>query len=260
MKSKETRMKDLSQYFAGEKDARLYQLKIITITLAIYVCFALFTLGMVNVWWMIVLSSLLVTHWMITFHELLHLKKPEELDYITRLFLIPFSPFNLGYREYRDIHMRHHLYTATSKDPDAFHILGGSLKAFFGALTQHEQASFRYIRSNGVSLELGIMMFVRFSVFSGLLFISPQEFLLWWTVLRVTYTINDFVFFHFVHYRSGVAGTFSIPLPSFLLYPALLIYGKDVVYGTMYHDTHHEHSMIAARYLRVAAKEINESS
>ena len=205
-------MEDLSQYFAGETEAKQYQLKTIIINIAIFSCLALFASGVANVWWSMVLTSVLVTRWMITFHELLHLRKAEELDYLTRLFLIPFSPFNLGYREYRDIHIGHHTFTATSKDPDAFHILGGSLRAFLGAVTQHEQATLRYIRSNGISLELGSMMLVRFTLFSVLLFMVPQAFLLWWIVLRVTYIINDFVFFHLVHYRRGVAGTFPIPL------------------------------------------------
>lgn len=73
-----------------------------------------------------------------------------------------------------------------------------------------------------------------------------------------TYSINDFVFFHLVHYRSGVSGTFAIPLPLFLKLPALLIYGVDVVYATIHHDTHHNHPRVAAKHLPQVAKEINE--
>ena len=246
-------MADYSQYYANEKDAVEYRFKIIFFTLAIYSCFAAFVFDLINVGWMIVLTSIMVTRWMIAFHELMHLKKAEELDLLTRLLPIPFAPVNLGYREYQNIHMGHHRFTATPNDPDAFHILGGFLRALIGALTQHEQASYRYIRANGLSRELAVMMLVRAGIFMALLLTAPEAFLMWWLVLRLSYVINDFVFFHLVHFRSGAAGTFPIPLPFYIVYPALLIYGPDVVYATMYHDIHHQHTRIAPRYLPVIA-------
>ena len=195
---------------------------------------------------------------MIASHELMHLKKPQELDLLTRLLPIPFAPFNLGYREYRAIHMGHHRHTATLDDPDAFHILGGYLKAFIGALTQHEQATYRYIRANGVSRELMVMMLLRSSLFFALLLAAPLAFFTWWLVLRATYIINDYVFFHLVHFRAGEAGTFALPLPRFIACPASLIYGSDVVDATMHHDIHHLHTRVAPRYLPVVAGRLNE--
>ena len=246
-------MSDFTEYYADEKDALEYRIKIRFFTFALFACYVAYETGAINGVWMALLTSVMVTRWMIAFHELMHLKKPHELDLLTRLLPIPFAPFNLGYREYQNIHMGHHQFTATTKDPEAFHILGGSVKAFIGALTQHEQASYRYIRSNGLSRELAVMMALRAALFFALLFAAPQAFLAWWLVLRLSYVVNDFVFFHLVHYRSGVAGVFPIPLPSYLVYPALLIYGSDVVYATMHHDIHHQHTRIAPKYLPVVA-------
>ena len=242
-------MKNISQYYAGESDAREYQIKQNVFSVLIFLCFAAFVADYLNVWLMSVIVSVLVTRWMISFHELFHLRRPEELGYMTRLQIIPFAPFNLGYREYRTIHFGHHQYTAMTKDPDAFHILGGHIKAFIGAITQHEQAVFRYIAANGLSYELTVMMALRLIIFILLLSLFPVKFLIWWLVLRTTYIINDFVFFHLVHYRSGESGTFSIPLPTFMIYPLIFIYGVDVVYATMHHDTHHAYPRIAAKYL-----------
>ncbi len=250
-------MQTFNRYNANDNDAREYQLKLHIFTLTIYACFGAFVTGLLNAGWMAVIVSILVTRWMIAFHELFHLRKPEQLDYLSRLQIIPFAPFSLGYREYRNIHMGHHQYTATTNDPDAFHILGGSLKAFIGAVTQHEQSTIRYIKANGLSRELAIMMVIRLSIFISMLLISPFAFLIWWLALRITYIINDFVFFHLVHYRSGSNGTFSIPLPNFIAYPALLIYGVDVVYATMHHDIHHKHARIAAKYLPKVDAELN---
>jgi fatty acid desaturase len=252
-------MQTFSSYNANNSDALEYQIKIILFTLGVYACFGAYILNWIGLGWMVAIVSVFITRWMIAFHELFHLKKAEELDYITRLVPIPFAPINLGYREYRAIHIGHHQYTATEQDPDAFHILGGWLKAFIGAVTQHEQATFRYISTHGFSRELAVMMSIRLSLFMTLLVLFPSAFLIWWLVLRITYIINDFVFFHLVHYRSGESGTFPLPLPAFIKFPALLIYGIDVVYATMHHETHHHYSKIAAKHLPLVTKEMQPS-
>ena len=246
-------MQTFSSYNAGNKDALEYQAKLTFFTLAIYGCFAAYVMGWMSVWWMSAVVSVLVTRWMIAFHELFHLKKAEELDLLSRIGPIPFAPLNLGYREYRHSHFGHHHHTASAMDPDAFHIRGGFLKAFIGAATQHEQATYRYISTHGLSRELASMMLIRLTLFTTILLVSPSAFLVWWLVLRVTYTINEFIFFHIVHYRAGLTGTFPLPLPAMIRYLALLIYGVDVVYATMHHDIHHMYPKVAAKYLPVIA-------
>lgn len=251
-------MSDISIYRAGERDAIEYQLKVVVFTLVLFSCFAAFASGLLPLWMMVFFVTVMLTRWMIAFHELLHLRKAEELDLVTRLFPLPFSPINLGYREYREIHIGHHRHVATTQDPDAFHILGGHLKAFVGAMTQHEQATVRYIKANGFTRELVIMMLIRLAVFIAMLTASPVAFLQFWLVIRVTHTINDYIFFHLVHYRAGQYATFPISLPAIIRYPAQLLYGIDVVYATMHHDIHHEHTQVAAKYLPVVAKAMTE--
>lgn len=244
-----------SKYHATDRDAREYQVKVTLFTLSIFCCYAAYIIGVINVWWMAVLTSVMVTRWMIAFHELLHMRKADELDLLTRLLPIPFAPFNIGYREYRSIHAGHHRHVATDDDPDAFHIQGGHLKALLSAITLHEQQLIRYVSIHGMSHELAIMIIIRLTVFTAMLTLSPSAFLYWWLALRITYIINDFVFFHLVHYRAGKYGTFPIPLHALIRYPLLAIYGIDVVYATMHHDVHHEHPLIAAKYLpRIAQK------
>ena len=250
-------MNNYSEYNAGEKEALEYQAKIILFTLGVLACFAAYATGVMSLLWMTGLTSVMVTRWMIAFHELMHLKQPEDLNFFIRLLPIPFAPLNLGYREYQKIHMGHHKHTATTEDPDAFHILGGFIKALVGALTQHEQACYRYIRTNKLTRELAAMMLLRLCLFVGLFMAAPLAFLTWWLVLRLTYIINDFVFFHLVHYRSGHAGTFAIPLPAYIVYPALFIYGPDVVYATMHHNIHHKYTRIAPKHLPLLASEID---
>jgi len=240
---------EYKSYHAGDSDALEYHLKLFLFTTIIYGCFVAYVNGWLSLAVMAVISSVCVTRWLIAFHELFHLRRADDLDFITRLQPIPFSPFGLGYHEYQEIHKGHHVNTASADDPDAFHIRGGFFRAFFGAVTQHEQAFVRYIARHGLSRELLVMTLIRLSLFVGLLLIAPAAFLAWWLVLRVTYIINDFVFFHVVHYRGGETGTFSLPLPSWLMHPFVVIYGFDVVYATMYHDTHHRHSRVAARHL-----------
>ncbi len=247
-------MNDYSHYYATNTDALEYQIKITLYTLAIYGCYGGYVSGTINVWWMAALTSVLVTRWMIAFHELLHLRSADELDIFSRLLPLPFAPLNIGYREYRRIHAGHHAHTASEEDPDAFHILGGHLASLFGAITLHEQQLVRYVKHHGLSGELSLMMVIRLGLFVTMLLIEPMAFFAWWLVLRLTYITNDFVFFHLVHYRAEQYGSFPIPLPAILQYPLILIYGIDVVYATMHHDIHHKQQQIAAKYLpRVAA-------
>jgi hypothetical protein len=108
---------------------------------------------------------------------------------------------------------------------------------------------------HGLSGELALMTVTRLILFIAMLLLAPWAFLWWWLALRLTYIVNDYVFFHLVHYRAKSHGSFPIPLPVLIRYPAILIYGIDVVYATMHHDLHHEHPMIAAKYLpRVAGQ------
>lgn len=248
-------MENIEHYYATERDATEYQTKTITFTLGLYLIFFAYVLGYIHYWLMIPVSSVLVTRWLIAFHELLHLKKAEDLDWVTRLVLIPFSPVNLGYREYRQIHIGHHRFTAQAADPDAFHIRGSHFKALLGAITQQEQASYRYVKLHGLSKELTVMLILRASLFFLLLLGFGKAFVAWFLVLRITYIINDFIFFHLVHFRSGQNGTFKIPLPTWLQYLFIMIYGIDVVYATMHHDIHHHNARIAAKYLsRIAER------
>lgn len=250
---------DYKDYHAGNKDAWEYHIKLFLFAIIIYGCFIAYASEWLSVGWMAVIVSVCVTRWLIAFHELFHLRDADELDFITRLQPIPFSPLNLGYREFRDIHKGHHIHTATDKDPDAFHIQGGMFKAFIGSMFLQEQATIRYIASHGISRELLLMMVLRLSLFMSLFQIAPAAFIAWWLVLRLTYIVNDFVFFHVVHYRAGETGTFSLPLPVWLMVPFIVVYGYDVVYATMYHDIHHKHSLVAAKQLPMVAALCSEA-
>lgn len=250
----------METYYADAKDAKEYHLKLFLFTFVIYGCFVAYANQWMSLTLMALITSVCVTRWLIAFHELFHLREAGALDFITRLQPIPFSPLNLGYHEYREIHRYHHIHAASEQDPDAFHIRGGFFKALLGSVTVHEQSTIRYIAKNGMSRELFVMMVFRFAIFTGLLGWNPQAFLIWWLVLRLTYIVNDFVFFHVVHFRSGKTGTFALPLPTWLKWVFIAIYGYDVVYATMHHDTHHRHYQVAAKNLpRVACLETGKT-
>lgn len=241
-------------YFADDSAANWYRIKLFFYTLVIFAGFFAYVNNWIHVAVMAVVVSICVTRWLIAFHELFHLRNADRLDVFTRLQPIPFSPLSLGYREYLEIHKGHHAHTATEKDPDAFHIRGGLIKAFIGSVTQQEQAAIRYLRAYGLNRELCVYGMIRLAIFAGLFSLAPEHFIYWWLVLRGTYIINDFVFFHVVHYRHGETGTFPLRLPSWLMYPFILIYGIDVVYATMHHDIHHAYPRVAAKSLRHVAR------
>lgn len=253
-------MQNYEQYFAGDDDAREYQIKIVFFTLLIYAGLAAYVSGWLDAPWMVVLVSIATTRWMIAIHELFHLRKPESLNFFIRLQPLPFTPFSLGYREFQAIHIGHHKHPATEHDPDGFHILGGPLRALFGAITLNEQATLRHVLKQGLSGELLLMMSIRAGIFFALLAAFPEAFLIWWLAMRVSFIVNDFVFFHLVHYRGGRAGTFSLPLPKALARVAAILYGSDVVHATMHHDVHHQYNMIAPKHLPLVAARLADGA
>jgi len=73
---------------------------------------------------MVFSAPILVVRWLLSVHELFHLRNDRQVDPITRLLPLILTPFSLGYRELLDIHRRHHRYAATPEDPEYYEIRG----------------------------------------------------------------------------------------------------------------------------------------
>lgn len=239
----------IQSYYATDRDARRYAVSsnvIVVLLIALDIGVAY---GVVAPWGLMLAIALLLPRWMIYTHELFHVRKANEVDWLNRLMPLPFTPISLGYREFREIHMGHHRAPATEKDPDAFHILGGPLKAFLGALTLSEQAIARWLKSHPLDRELATGIVVRLAIFGSLAFVAQWWFLAFWLALRVNYAVGDFVFFHYLHVREGKVGSYPLKLPAAVEALATALAGKTLVAAILYHDRHHAYPRVAAHHL-----------
>lgn len=236
-------------YYYQQRDMRRFKLEAGLCNSLILILFGYYILSEQHLWLCYLLLNIALVRWMLAIHELFHYYRADELNPLLRTFLIPFSPINIGYQEYQQLHTGHHRFTATEQDPDAFHIRGGHLRSFLGALRFPEQCSWDYLKNrseHGVS-NIGIL--ARFVLFISLAWWGGVAFWLVWLALRINYAISIWIFFHHLHYRQQGYGSFELSLPALIQNGFALLYGKPALLATMHHDVHHQWPKVAAWHL-----------
>jgi len=210
-------------------------------------------------------------------HELMHVRRPEQVAWPLRMMMLFETPFGLGYREHQDIHLRHHQRPAMPGDPELFQIRGGSARALLAALASPELAAIGWVSEHGIGPGLRREATVRALVMLGLAALQPSVFLAYWVLLRVTVGISNFMFHHALHYRSngrrsgrsterstersdapggepprgrGEYGTFPLRLPWPLDAALRVVLGSHLAAVLCEHDAHHAWSQVKAERLR----------
>ena len=172
-------------------------------------------------------------------HELLHLRAAARVPAFHRLAMIFDTPFGLGYREHRALHLRHHRSGAGAADPELFQITGGHLRAFACSLFAPECSLLLWIRTRGISAPLAREASLRLALFALVAALNPMVFLLYWAVLRTSIGAAGFVFHHVLHNRSGRLGTFSLPVSERVLRAGYALFGTEPMLILARHRAHH---------------------
>lgn len=220
----------------------------------VYAHFALGVFGFVPLWTFCIGAPMYVARWMIGLHEILHLLKPQDINPLIRLHLLIVTPFSLGYREVRDIHMRHHAYTVTDKDPDLYHIKGNFFTSFLTVLIQPEISAYHWVREKGFDRELALGMTLRFVLFT-VFTISLGWTALWYFIpVRLAYGSCMFSISFPLHRQSGEYGTYTPKYGLFLETIMDVFFGRAALNTLSYHDIHHDYPRISAFKLPVARK------
>lgn len=149
-------------------DARRLTIQSLAYNALIYAHFGIALAGIVPLWTMFLSAPVLVARWMLAPHELFHLRSEREVDFVTRMTPLMLTPLSLGYREFLDIHRRHHLYMATPKDPEYYQIRGSKLSGLLNAMAGPENAYFRWLGSKGMDRTLLLGSIIRLLLFMGL--------------------------------------------------------------------------------------------
>lgn len=243
------------EFYTTDEEARRYSLQIVVCNVLIYLWFLMALVGYAPWWSGIPTIFLLLPRWMIAVHELFHVRGAFQVNYFIYLLPMLLTPLNVGYREYQDIHFRHHRYMCTPQDPDFYHIRGNKIAAFLNALTAPEQSFFRWLSYKGADFDFIRDSFIRCTLFLALVGFSGTNFLWYWLPLRATHAVNYFTFFYGVHRKEEEYGVYPLNLPVPIERFFTFVFGRQVVLSVKYHDVHHSLPTISILHLEdVTAK------
>ena len=236
-------------FFATTVDAERYRAQSLLWLAIIYLHTIVALFDLLPLWSLVLSMGVLVVRWMLSTHELLHLRSACEVDPITRLLPLLLTPLQLGYREYRIIHLRHHHYMVTPQDPEYFQLCGGKLRGFINAMSAPEQSYFRWIAQQGLDAQLLRGTLLRLILFMLLASVSGLAFFWYWVPLRLAYGVSSFSFFYCLHRRGEAYGVYPQKFSPAIARLFALLFGRDSLMATCHHDIHHAHPNIAARHL-----------
>ena len=98
----------MKQHLVSPQQGKAYYAETTICYLLSYGALAGYVHQLLPLWAMALLLHLVMIRWMIAIHESFHILSASQLDPISRLLPLPFTPFNIGYAEYRRIHLNHH--------------------------------------------------------------------------------------------------------------------------------------------------------
>ena len=220
-------------------DVRRYVRATLGWTIGIYALLAAALAGILPAPVLVVGVPLIYVRLSLALHELLHLRPAARVPAFHRLAMIFDTPFGLGYREHRTLHLRHHRCGAGAADPELHQIAGGHFSAFCNALVAPECSLVAWIRTRGVSAPLAREGGFRLAAFVLVAAIDPAVFLLYWIVLRLSIGAAGFVFHHILHNRGGRLGTFALPVQDRALRAGTYVFGTEPMLILARHRAHH---------------------
>ena len=241
-----------ADFIATEADARHFTRVSLSALGLLYLHFLLILLGWVPYWTFLLSSPVLIVRWMLSIHELFHLRTAARVDPVTRLLPLMLSPFTLGYRELMDIHLSHHRLTATPEDSEYFQLRGPPWLGFVNALSVPEQAYFYWLKGHRLDGQFLSGTLVRLGLFGLWVWVAGVEFWAYWIPIRLAFGVSNFSFFYLLHRQGQAFGTFPLPLPAWASRAFCLIFGQDAMLATCHHDVHHAHPRVAVRHLPAA--------
>jgi fatty acid desaturase len=238
-----------SAFARDDDDARARIRQTLGHTLSLYALLGLALAGAIPVLALVVAVPLVYVRLSLALHELMHVRTASRVPAFHRLAMIFDTPLGLGYREHRAIHLAHHRYTATTRDPELYQIRGGHLRAFLCATFSPERHLVTWIRRRGMSRALAAEAAVRFALFFALALANPAVFFAYWATLRASIGGASFVFHHLLHSRGGDLGNFPLPFGPGVLRFARTAFGQEPVVILTEHRAHHLWPTVRARDL-----------
>nr|WP_320166339.1 fatty acid desaturase [uncultured Methylophaga sp.] len=239
-------------YGVDVKEKNLMVIDHIFNNVMVYAHFWLVANSYLPLWTFILGVALYIPRWMITLHEFQHCFSPKDINVITRLNLLTLTPIQLGYSEMRDIHMRHHAYTATPRDPEYYHIKGSPVSGFINVFFSPEISVYYWLRDKKIDSEFIFGVSVRLLVFTSLIYFFGWMSIWYFLPVRLAYGSCLFFFSYWLHREKGEFGTFKINYPRWFKVLLILLYGRTLYFSVSHHDIHHDYPRVAGSKLEKA--------
>lgn len=204
-------------------------------------------------WILLLLVPPLYVRSALSVHELMHARSERQVPLLHRMMMVLESPVSLGYREHRDIHIRHHRYCVSDADPEMFQIRGGHARALVGAMLSPEWGLVKYVRDHGVSRMLAWEASARGAAFVAACVAHPLAFLYYWVALRLSIGLSAYAFHHALHQRDGVYGTYALTLSPTAERLLGAVIGRECVHILTEHPAHHAWQGVRAECLPTVA-------
>lgn len=236
-------------FYRDRHDARRYQRLSLSYLLAVYGVLGFTLAEWAPVWILFVLVPPLYVRCALSTHELMHISPANEVSLLHRLMMVLETPVCLGYREHRDIHIRHHRYPATERDPEFFQIRGGHLRALLSAMLSPEWSMMAYLREKRGSRAWLMEAAVRCGGFFAAWWLNPAVFLWYWITIRLSAGMSAYTFHHLLHYRRGGYGTFPLRPPRAIDRIVRIVLGTECVQILYEHPAHHAWQQVKAQHL-----------
>jgi fatty acid desaturase len=243
----------LKHLFRDFDDIRRYTWHSGTCLVLMYGLLAAAVGGLMTPWLLLLFVPPLYVRSALHVHELMHVRSERQVPLLHRLMMALESPFCLGYREHRDIHLRHHRFCATEDDPEFFQIKGGHARAFAAALVSPEWMLVDYVRQHGTSRTFLTEAGVRCAAFVAVCALNPVAFAFYWGALRVSVGASQYVFHHVLHQRNGALGTYALQLPPGVQRALATCLGAECLHILTEHPAHHAWQVVKPDQLPAVA-------
>ncbi|MDF5738641.1 MULTISPECIES: hypothetical protein [unclassified Nostoc] len=187
----------------SDNDVSQYLRHCAVAALILVAAYGLFVADFISSWILFAIVAVTLPRWIISVHELIHVKSDKQINRIISCLAIspiPLSILTLSYPQIGEIHLSHHRTPTTESDPDAYHIRGNLFVVILNALSAPEQSFIRSVQLNGFNFQLGVDLLIKLLILGILIFLGGQKFFWFWLFLRIVYGLGDIVFFRLVHH------------------------------------------------------------
>lgn len=208
-------------------------------SVALYAVLSFSALGVLPPWALALAVPLVYVRLALALHEMMHRCHPSGLGAFFRLAVVLETPWALGYREHRVLHLRHHRFNAGPGDPERNLITATPVRALWLALTVPERSTLAWVREKGLRSALGTGHLMRAVLFASVACLAPSAFAVYWVALRLSIGLSGFCFHHLLHARAGRPGTFSLPGGAKTLRWGRWLFGQQPMLILYRHRAHH---------------------